>query len=97
MKNNLYISAICLLALAAGVLSYAYYRSHQIVAKNSLAKANVEALTEDETSLLYTPVEMTVSTTTTNSDGSTTTVSYTYTCCMEHKNGSRICGYIKCS
>lgn len=95
--KKLIISIVCLLAFAAGVLSYAYYRGRQIVAKNSLAQANVEALTEDETSLLYTPVEMTVSTTTTNSDGSTTTVSYTYTCCMEHKNGFRICGYIKCS
>jgi len=46
--KKLIISAICLLALAAGVSSYAYYRSHQIVAKNSLAKANVEALTDNE-------------------------------------------------
>ena len=46
--KKLIISAICLLALAAGVSSYAYYHSHQIVAKNELAKANVEALTEDE-------------------------------------------------
>ena len=46
--KKLIISAICLLSLAAGVSSYAYYRSHQIVAKNSLAKANVEALTEGE-------------------------------------------------
>ena len=46
--KKLIISAICLLALSAGVSSYAYYRSHQIVAKNSLAQANVEALTEGE-------------------------------------------------
>ena len=47
--KKLIISAICLLAFAAaGVSSYAYYRSHQIVAKNSLAKANVEALTDNE-------------------------------------------------
>lgn len=48
--KKLIISAICLLALAAGVSSYAYYRSLQIVAKNSLAKANVEALTDVEIS-----------------------------------------------
>ena len=46
--KKLIISIVCLLALAAGVSSYVYYRSHLIVAKNELAKANVEALTEDE-------------------------------------------------
>ena len=39
--KKLIITAVCPLALAAGVSSYAYYHSHQIVAKNSLAKANV--------------------------------------------------------
>ena len=39
--KKLIISAICLLALAASVSSYTYYRSHQIVAKTSLAKATV--------------------------------------------------------
>ena len=47
--KKLIISAICLLAFAAGVSSYAYYHSHQIVAKNSLAQANVEAITENGT------------------------------------------------
>ena len=51
--KKLIISAVCLLALAAGVSSYAYYRSHQIVAKNSLAKANVEALTDNENPNCY--------------------------------------------
>jgi len=46
--KKIVISIVCLLALAAGVSSYAYYRSHLVVAKNSLAKANVEALTEGE-------------------------------------------------
>lgn len=56
--KKLIISIVCLLAFAADVSSYAYYHSHQIVAKNELAKANVEALTEDETPVLYTPVEI---------------------------------------
>lgn len=42
------VSIVFLLAIAAGVSSYAYYRSHVIAAKNALAQANVEALTEDE-------------------------------------------------
>ena len=46
--KKIIISIVCLLAMSAGVSSYVYYRSHQIVAKNSLAKANVEALTEIE-------------------------------------------------
>jgi len=51
--KKLIISTICLLALAAGVSSYAYYRSHQIVAKNSLAKANIDALTDNENQGLW--------------------------------------------
>jgi len=47
--KKLIISTICLLALVAGVSSYAYYHSHQIVAKNSLALDNVEALADFET------------------------------------------------
>ena len=39
--KKLIISIVCLLAVAVGVSSYAYYHSHQTVAKNSLAKANV--------------------------------------------------------
>ena len=46
--KKLIISAICLLALAAGVSSYVYYRTHQIVAKNQLAIENVDALTTGE-------------------------------------------------
>jgi len=51
--KKLIISTICLLAFAAGVSSYAYYHSHQIVAKNSLAKANVVALTDNENQGLW--------------------------------------------
>jgi len=46
--KKMIISIVCLLVFAAGVSSYAYYRSHVIVVKNSLVQVNVEALTSGE-------------------------------------------------
>lgn len=40
--------AICLSAIAAGVVSYSYQRNQSLIAVSSISKSNVEALTDFE-------------------------------------------------